>query len=63
MPHFTRQGVEHTIAHFNREAKKAEAAGNKKLTGKAIRIKKHYQYILKRMGNQDSITLPASVFK
>ena len=65
MPTYTRSGAEAALAHFDKEIKAIEAEpktpGNKAKLAQAFRLKNFYKYVLKRMGNNETITLPNKV--
>ena len=65
MPSYTRLGAEEALAHFDKEVKAIEAKpktpGNKAKLAQAFRLKNFYKYVLKRIGNNETITLPNKV--
>ena len=65
MPTYTRSGVQAAIDHFDKEIKALEAEpktfGNKSKLGQAFRLKNFYKYVLKRIGNNETVTLPNKV--
>jgi uncharacterized coiled-coil DUF342 family protein len=65
MPHFTRSGVQASIEHFDKLVKELETQpktlSNKQKLSQAFKLKNHYKYILKRMGNNENVTLPNTV--
>jgi hypothetical protein len=65
MPTYSKAGAEDSLKHFEREVTRLEAEPktptNKQKLAKAFRLKNFYKYVLKRLGNNKTITLPNKV--
>jgi len=65
MPTYTKAGAQAAIDHFDKEVKALETEpktpGNKAKLAQAFKLKNFYKYVLKRIGNNETVSLPNKV--